>query len=62
MWYKGFDAGVAFTIRQLTSNGSNVIDINNFITELSNLRTWKSREEWKDFVERNIVEGENGNG
>lgn len=58
MWYKGFDDGIAFTIRQLTSNGSNVIDIDNFITELSNLRTWKSREEWKDFVERNIVEAE----
>lgn len=54
MWNKGFEAGIAFALRH------NCTDIYHFITELSNLRTWKTHEEWKDFIERNVVEEENG--
>ena len=54
MWSKGFEAGIAFALRH------NCTDISHFITELSNLRTWKTHEEWKDFIERNVVEEENG--
>ena len=51
---KGFEAGIAFALRH------NCTDISHFITELSKLRTWKTPEEWKDFIERNIVEETDG--
>ena len=57
---KGFEAGVAFTLRHLTDNEHNVIDISKFVGEISNLRTWKSAAEWDDFVKRNIVEDNYG--
>lgn len=57
---KDFEAGVAFTLRHLTENENNAIDICKFIGELSSLRTWKSEPEWADFVKRNIMEGNYG--
>ena len=49
---KGFDLGIAFALRH------NSGDISKFISELARLRTWKSPEEWKEFVERNYIEVE----
>ena len=49
IWNKGFEAGIAFALRH------DCTDISRFITELSNLRTWKTHDEWEELVERNIV-------
>ena len=54
MWSKGFEAGIAFALRH------NCNDIPQFITELARLRTWNTYAEWQDFVERNIVEENDG--
>lgn len=51
---KGFEAGVAFAVRH------GRVDISHLITQLSVLRTWKTYEEWQEFVMRNIVEDEDG--
>lgn len=55
-WEKGFEAGIAFALRH------NCTDIPRFITELSNLRTWNTYEEWQSLVEKNIVRVEDDNG
>lgn len=54
-WCKGFEAGVAFTLRRLTEDGVNVNDICKLIGDLQTLRTWKTAEEWRDLVERNCI-------
>ena len=53
---RDFEAGIAFTIRHLTDNKRNSIDIGKFISDLSTLRMWKSESDWADLVKRNIVE------
>jgi hypothetical protein len=61
-WEKGFEAGVAFTLRHFTSNGVSPTDISHFIMELEHLRMWKTHEEWRKLVEKNIVLAEENNG
>ena len=54
-WEKGFDAGVAFTLRHFMGNGASTFDITHFILQLEHLRTWKPGEEWRELVEKNIA-------
>lgn len=54
-WEKGFEAGVAFTLRHFTLSGASTFDVTHFILQLEHLRTWKSPEEWRELVEKNIV-------
>ena len=46
---KGFEAGIAFALRH------GCIDISRLVADLSVLRTWKSPEEWQEFVEKNVL-------
>ena len=55
-WSKGFEAGVAFTL----AYGAAPANISNFIMNLEQLRRWKTYEEWRELVEKNIVEDNYG--
>lgn len=55
-WRKGFEAGVAFTLRRFTEDGAIVDDVYKFITDLYSLRTWKTYEEWREFVKKNVTD------
>lgn len=50
MWAKGFEAGIAFALRH------NCNDTSKFIADLTNLRTWNTRDEWREIVEKNAME------
>ena len=54
-WQVGFEAGVAFALRRFTENGADIGNINKLIGDLQALRSWKSMDEWKEFVERNCI-------
>ena len=53
-WEKGFEAGVAFTLRHLDLRDVTPTDISHFIMQLEHLRTWKVHNEWRELVEKNI--------
>lgn len=60
-WEKGFEAGVAFTLRHFIVHGITSHAISEFISKLEHLRTWKTPEEWRELVVKNIrVEDEDG--
>ena len=54
-WRKGFEAGVAFTLRRCAENGTDIGDISKLIGDLQTLRLWKNVDEWRNLVERNCV-------
>ena len=54
-WRKGFECGVAFTLRRFTENGIDVGDVSKLIGDLQTLRLWKSVDEWRDLVDRNCA-------
>lgn len=54
-WQKGFEAGVAFTLRHLCKEGMSTDDISKFILELEYLRAWKTHDEWREFIEKNVA-------
>lgn len=53
-WRKGFEAGVAFTLRRFSAYGVTPDDISNFILNLEHLRQWKTNEEWRELIEKNV--------
>lgn len=54
-WRRGFENGVAFALRRFTENGTSVGDISKFILDLEHLRMWKTIDEWRELVEKNVV-------
>ncbi len=54
-WKSGFEAGVAFTLRRFTENGTDISEICKLVGDLQALRAWKTADEWEDFVVRNCV-------
>ena len=54
-WRKGFEAGVAFTLKHYTKSGVDTVDICRFISDLEHLRPWKAGEDWKELIEKNTV-------
>ena len=57
-WRRGFEDGVAYTLRRFTKDGTSTINISEFILELEHLRLWKNHEEWRELMEKNIKIGE----
>lgn len=51
-WRKGFEAGVAFTLRHIYENNDVSIDTLKLVGDLNHLRPWKSIEEWYELVRR----------
>lgn len=55
VWRHGFEAGVAFTLKRFTENGTDIGEICKLVGDLQALRAWKNADEWEDFVARNCV-------